>query len=1009
MPYQWISGWSGAALVAFAAFSPVVAMVIRKKWRLAEVRRREVMRLAQLAAAEAERAEKEAEAAFYAAEKPVSGVDGAGVGMQNCAVCHSPTTTRCSRCKAVKYCSGTCQITHWRQGHKYECHPPPIADHLKGQPVVSNLKGMQNERPEISENGLGIEKGHDSNDGVSNAQSVSISVSAQSEPSALVFSRPDIEVKPNDTKILETYSTIAVSSESNISSKMNCENGEDGEKHSMSTSKIDINADHLNLSSFSHASTTAGTLSHASFSSDLQPHLMHVNDETEFKLRAPSNMNSANPANSADARISGKIEEFRPMCSGSIDQEKSKTFKFSENCHQGQGETLDLTAAETITCADSTESQSRHNIVHLQLDSGIHFELDLKLSSSKSCSAPPDQGRSDSREPVSLVTGNSGEAAKESSNEQLKSSSPIHNKDHLTSVYHSKTFLGNGSPKVENIAPVSDQLLKIDGSLPNGKVSSRKSVQLSTPSSSPSRRTQSGLSNHEHGKYNKMLFPYDNFIRLYNSDKVEMRPCGLVNCGNSCYANAVLQCLAFTRPLAAFILEGFHAKACLKIGWCFTCEFESLLIKIKQGKSSVSPNGIISHIHDIGSNFGYGSEEDAHEFLRYSIDALQSACLKEAGTNIVGELAEETTLIKLIFGGYLRSKIKCLRCQGKSERRERMMDLTIDIHGDIMTLEEALTHFTASEVLDGDNKYKCGRCQSFERAKKQLTILEAPNVLTIALKRYQSGKYGKLDRMVWFSEYLNLAPYMRGSDDNSPVYRLYAVVVHSGQANATFSGHYVCYVKDTRGMWFKADDSVVKQVDLKKVLSQPAYMLFYARCSPRAPSLLRKEMAKKNKPKEPENKIKHNNTGRRTDDLLDEGFRRPHRVDSLSDISSLFSHSDEGSNWSTESTKDSAASDDCTDSTLSESGHTNSPRRVSVSSDVSSLDLKVDGEGKNGGECGGYLGREGLQFLYNIKHYRNLTEQVSSRGNSELVSSSEAKSNVLFRRTVGDRTAQAFY
>lgn len=29
------------------------------------------------------------------------------------------------------------------------------------------------------------------------------------------------------------------------------------------------------------------------------------------------------------------------------------------------------------------------------------------------------------------------------------------------------------------------------------------------------------------------------------------------------------------------------------------------------------------------------------------------------------------------------------------------------------------------------------RCKSYERARKKMTILEAPNVLTIALKRYQ--------------------------------------------------------------------------------------------------------------------------------------------------------------------------------------------------------------------------------------------------------------------------------
>ncbi|KAK8545500.1 hypothetical protein V6N13_066778 [Hibiscus sabdariffa] len=38
-----------------------------------------------------------------------------------CAWCFGPATTRCSRCKAVKYCSGRCQIIHWRQVHKEEC------------------------------------------------------------------------------------------------------------------------------------------------------------------------------------------------------------------------------------------------------------------------------------------------------------------------------------------------------------------------------------------------------------------------------------------------------------------------------------------------------------------------------------------------------------------------------------------------------------------------------------------------------------------------------------------------------------------------------------------------------------------------------------------------------------------------------------------------------------------------------------------------------------------------
>jgi len=93
------------------------------------------------------------------------------------------------------------------------------------------------------------------------------------------------------------------------------------------------------------------------------------------------------------------------------------------------------------------------------------------------------------------------------------------------------------------------------------------------------------------------------------------------------------------------------------------------------------------------------------------------------------------------------------------------------------------------------------------------------------------------------------------TDDYSPVYSLYAVVVHHDVMNTTISGHYVCYVKDPQGKWHEMDDSKVKPVSLKKVLSKCAYMLLYARCSPRVPESVRKAMLRQGashakKPKE---------------------------------------------------------------------------------------------------------------------------------------------------------------
>lgn len=46
------------------------------------------------------------------------------------------------------------------------------------------------------------------------------------------------------------------------------------------------------------------------------------------------------------------------------------------------------------------------------------------------------------------------------------------------------------------------------------------------------------------------------------------------------------------------------------------CEFESVILKAKEGESPVSPFGIVSQLENIGSQLSNGREEDAHEFLR---------------------------------------------------------------------------------------------------------------------------------------------------------------------------------------------------------------------------------------------------------------------------------------------------------------------------------------------------------------------------------------------------------
>ncbi|KAJ0774730.1 putative ubiquitinyl hydrolase 1 [Helianthus annuus] len=336
----------------------------------------------------------------------------------------------------------------------------------------------------------------------------------------------------------------------------------------------------------------------------------------------------------------------------------------------------------------------------------------------------------------------------------------------------------------------------------------------------------------------KILFPYDKFVELFNWKNQGYPPCGLLNCGNSCFANVVLQCLAYTRPLAAYLLEKGHRRGCRRNDWCFLCELQAHMERACQSNHAFSPINILSRLPNIGGNLGYGKQEDAHEFMRFVIDTMQSVCLDEyGGERAVHPSAQETTLIQHIFGGRLQSQVICTKCNNVSNQFENMMDLTVEIQGDAASLEECLDKYTAKEWLEGDNKYKCDGCNDYVLAWKRLNINMAPNILTIALKRFQSGRFGKLNKRVTFPESLDLSPYMNEDADGNDKYKLYAVVVHVDMLNASYFGHYICYTKDFSGNWYRIDDCKVESVELDEVLSQGAYMLLYSRVSARASCL----------------------------------------------------------------------------------------------------------------------------------------------------------------------------
>ncbi|XP_039225975.1 ubiquitin carboxyl-terminal hydrolase 35 isoform X2 [Crotalus tigris] len=157
---------------------------------------------------------------------------------------------------------------------------------------------------------------------------------------------------------------------------------------------------------------------------------------------------------------------------------------------------------------------------------------------------------------------------------------------------------------------------------------------------------------------------------------------GLINLGNTCYMNSILQALFMASDFRRSVLnlaENNSQPLAAKLQWLFA------FLEHSQ-RPAISPENFL--LASWPPWFSRGAQQDCSEYLKYLLDRLHEEertgrriCQKLKACSLVSpgdrQPSVNKTLVEEMFGGKIKTKIRCLKCLQVSSREEAFTDLSL--------------------------------------------------------------------------------------------------------------------------------------------------------------------------------------------------------------------------------------------------------------------------------------------------------------------------------------------